>query len=153
MPQKSLAISSHSTLERQKKAAKSFAPISNFLKVISQENLAGRDETYAEALARKAWRMSLSDEKESLYWALMILERTEGKVAQKVQIDNPNELVEQIYSRLVLSGMPMTQIRNVLIALGVDEKFLPQIEAIDTEIIDVRQRDDGADPATAEVPV
>lgn len=136
MPQKSLTVTSHSVLDRQRKVAKSFAPISNFLKIISQEYPAGKEHTYAEALARKAWDNALSDTKESLYWALMVLERTEGKVAQKVQIENPNELVEQIYSRLVLSGMPMVQIRNVLIAMGVEEKLLPPVESVDGEIVD-----------------
>ena len=136
MSDKSLVKSDRNPLEKQKKAAKRFAPISNFLKLLSQESADAEDASYAEALARKAWNKALSDDKDSLYWALMILERTEGKVTQKVQIDNPNELVEQIFTRLVESGMPMVQIRNVLIAMGVEDRFLPPMEAVEGEVVD-----------------
>jgi len=125
---------------QQRREMRKYAPVSNFLKILANENSEDQpDLTNAEMLARKAWRKALSDDKDSLHWTVLLLDRIEGKVNQVVTVDNPNAIVEQLYTKLAINGMSEEQIRTTLIGMGVDEGFLPPPKEepviIETEVI------------------
>jgi len=122
LPAKALAT-------EHKKVIRGYAPITNFLKILANESAMGSDElSNAESLARKMWQKANSDDKDSLHWAILLLDRVEGKASQTIKVDNPNAIVEQLYVKLAVNGMSNTQIRNTLVGMGVDEALLPPPE-------------------------
>ena len=122
LPAKALAT-------EHKKVIRGYAPITNFLKILANESAMGSDElSNAESLARKMWQKANTDDKDSLHWAILLLDRVEGKASQTIKVDNPNAIVEQLYTRLAIGGMSNEHIRNTLIGMGVDESLLPPEE-------------------------
>lgn len=122
-------VTHQSLVASQRRAAKKYSPVSNFLKIIANEaSEEFPDLTNAEVLAKKAWAKATSDDRDSLHWAVMLMDRVEGRVAQEVKVSDPNAIVEQLYVKLAVNGMSNGQIRETLIGMGVDESLLPPPE-------------------------
>lgn len=137
-------LTTQTLVAQQRREAKKYAPVSNFLKIIANESSEEfPDLTNAEVLAKKAWNKATSDDKDALHWAVMLMDRVEGKVAQEVKVDNPNAIVEQLYTRLAIGGMSNEHIRNTLIGMGVDEALLPP-EETPVKVIEVEAISDNA---------
>lgn len=126
------------SLAVKKKTNRMAKPVEAFLRIAADMQLDPDDPnsfTYAERLALHAWKKALSNDRDSFKWAELVLDRTEGKVANELKIEDAGRLVEQIISKLSNSGMNLPQILTFLQAMGVEQQYIPDNDFIDAEVI------------------
>lgn len=113
-------------------------PIQGFMQVISDTPIDPNDPesiTYAERLAQHAWEQALSEGKDSIKWAALLLERTEGKVPNEHRLEDAHKLVDQITAKLMQSGLDLAEVQKMLEAMGVDRKYLPTVDYVEGELV------------------